>query len=35
MLKRVLGGAGESNLGLSKEAVVSSIVGDKKTNGGV
>ena len=35
VLKRVARGAGESYLGLSKEAVVSSIVGDKKTNGGV
>ena len=30
VLKRALGGAGESYLGLSKEAVVSSITGDKR-----
>ena len=35
MLKRVLGGAIESYLGLSKVVVVSIIVGDKETNGGV
>ena len=35
VLKRVLRGAGESYLGLSKVVVVSSIVGDKKTNGRV
>ena len=35
VLKRVLGGAGESYLGLSEVVVVSSIVGDKKTNGEV
>ena len=31
-LERVARGAGESYLGLSKVVVVSSIVGDKKTN---
>ena len=35
VLERVLRDAGESYLGLSKVAVVSSIVGGKKTNGGV
>lgn len=35
ILERFLRGASESFLGLSKEVVVTSIVGDKKTNGRV
>ena len=35
VLERVLRGAGESYLGLSKVVVVSSIIEGKNTNGGV